>query len=100
VATILQQLVDELTAGRVRVVDLTQPLGPSTPVIGLPPMFAPSPGVTIETISRYVLEHAELRRAHGHALRRADPLGHRQGSAGQRLRHHSGPPVRRPGLRD
>jgi kynurenine formamidase len=53
VATILQQLVDELTAGRVRVVDLTQPLGPSTPVIGLPPIFAPSPGVTIATISRY-----------------------------------------------
>ena len=50
---ILQQLVDELTAGRVRVVDLTQPLGPDTPVIGLPPIFAPSPGVTIETISRY-----------------------------------------------
>jgi kynurenine formamidase len=52
-ATLLQQLVDELNAGRVRVVDLTQPLGPSTPVIGLPPIFAPSPGVTIETISRY-----------------------------------------------
>lgn len=51
--SILQQLVDELTAGRVRVVDLTQPLGPSTPVIGLPPIFAPSPGVTIDTISRY-----------------------------------------------
>lgn len=34
-------------------VDLTQPLGPETPVIGLPPMFAPSPGVTIDTISRY-----------------------------------------------
>ena len=50
---ILQQLVDELTAGRVRVVDLSQPLGPDTPVIGLPPIFAPSPGVTIETISRY-----------------------------------------------
>ena len=51
--SILQQLVDELTAGRVRFVDLTQPLGPDTPVIGLPPIFAPSPGVTIETISRY-----------------------------------------------
>ena len=36
-----------------RVVDLTQPLGPDTPVIGLPPIFAPSPGVTIEVISRY-----------------------------------------------
>lgn len=51
--SILHQLVDELQSGRVRVVDLTQPLGPSTPVIGLPPMFAPSPGVTIATISRY-----------------------------------------------
>jgi kynurenine formamidase len=28
------------------IVDLTQPLGPATPVIGLPPMFASSPGVT------------------------------------------------------
>ncbi|HEX7136952.1 MAG TPA: cyclase family protein [Vicinamibacterales bacterium] len=52
-ASILTALVDDLNAGRLRVVDLTQPLGPSTPVIGLPPMFAPSPGVTIETISRY-----------------------------------------------
>ena len=53
VSSILRQLADQLQAGRVRVVDLTQPLGPSTPVIGLPPIFAPSPGVTIETISRY-----------------------------------------------
>jgi kynurenine formamidase len=53
VATILQQLVDALNAGSIRVVDLTQPLGPSTPIIGLPPIFAPSPGVTIDTISRY-----------------------------------------------
>src|SRR6185436_8459521 len=51
--SILQQLVAELDAGRVRVVDLTQPLGPDTPVIGLPPQFASSPGVTIEVISRY-----------------------------------------------
>ena len=49
----LTQLVDDLQAGRLRVVDLTQPLGPSTPVIDLPPMFAPSPGVSIEVISRY-----------------------------------------------
>ena len=27
------------TPARVKVVDLTQPLGPDTPVIGLPPMF-------------------------------------------------------------
>ena len=50
---VLTQLIDALARGAVRVVDLTQPLGPSTPVIGLPPMFAPSPGVTIEEISRY-----------------------------------------------
>jgi kynurenine formamidase len=53
VAATLAQLVDDLNAGRLRVVDLTQPLGPGTPVIGLPPMFAASPGVTIEVISRY-----------------------------------------------
>lgn len=50
---ILTLLADELQAGRLRVIDLTQPLGPSTPVIGLPPMFAPSPGVTIDVISKY-----------------------------------------------
>jgi kynurenine formamidase len=33
-----------------KVVDLTQPLGPSTPVIDLPPIFAASPGVTIDVI--------------------------------------------------
>ncbi len=51
--TTLTQLIDDLNAGRLRVVDLTQPLGPATPVIGLPPMFAPSPGVSIDVISRY-----------------------------------------------
>jgi kynurenine formamidase len=49
----LTALVDDLKAGRLRVVDLTQPLGPETPVIGLPPIFTASPGVTIETLSRY-----------------------------------------------
>jgi len=49
----LTLLADELQAGRIRIVDLTQPLGPATPVIGLPPMFAPSPGVTIDVISKY-----------------------------------------------
>ena len=50
---VLTQLVEELNRGTLKVVDLTQPLGPSTPVIGLPPMFAPSPGMTIDVISRY-----------------------------------------------
>jgi kynurenine formamidase len=53
VGSTLDRLVDELNAGRLRVVDLTQPLGPATPVIGLPAMFAGSPGVTIEPLSRY-----------------------------------------------
>ncbi|HEY3883918.1 MAG TPA: cyclase family protein [Vicinamibacterales bacterium] len=50
---VLTQLLDELNRGTVKIVDLTQPLGPSTPVIGLPPMFAPSPGATIDVISKY-----------------------------------------------
>jgi len=51
--SLLTQLAEALAAGRVSVVDLTQPLGPATPVIGLPEIFAPSPGVTITEISRY-----------------------------------------------
>jgi kynurenine formamidase len=52
-AGILAQLVAELARGTVRVVDLTQPLGPGTPVIELPPIFANSPGVTIEVVSKF-----------------------------------------------
>ena len=51
--TVLAQLVADLAAGKLRVVDLTQPLGPDTPVIGLPPMFGASPGVTMEVISKF-----------------------------------------------
>ena len=50
---VLADLIAGLAAGRIRVVDLTQPLGPETPVIGLPPIFASSPGVTLDVISRY-----------------------------------------------
>ena len=50
---VLADLLAGLAAGRIRVVDLTQPLGPETPVIGLPPIFASSPGVTLDVISRY-----------------------------------------------
>lgn len=52
-STVLTQLVEELNNGRLKVVDLSQPLGPDTPVIGLPPIFAPSPPLTVEKISRY-----------------------------------------------
>ena len=51
--SLLAQLVNGLNSGGIRIVDLTQPLGPDTPVIGLPPMFASSPGVTIEPISHF-----------------------------------------------
>ncbi len=50
---ILADLVTALDSGTLKVVDLSQPLGPDTPVIGLPPMFASSPGVTMEVISHY-----------------------------------------------
>src|SRR5437868_4841410 len=50
---ILVDLIAALDRGTLKVVDLTQPLGPTTPVIGLPPIFSPSPGVTIDVISRY-----------------------------------------------
>ncbi len=51
--SVLAQLVAELASGRLKVVDLTTPLGPDTTVIELPPVFAQSPGVTITEISRY-----------------------------------------------
>ena len=50
---VLMDLIAELNRATLKVVDLTQPLGPETPVIGLPPIFAASPGVTIDVISRY-----------------------------------------------
>jgi kynurenine formamidase len=52
-STLLIDLVAALNRGTLKIVDLTQPLGPATPVIGLPPIFASSPGVTIDVISRY-----------------------------------------------
>ncbi len=50
---VLAQLLEELNSGTLRIVDLTTPLGPDTPVIDLPPMFAPSPGLTLTEVSRY-----------------------------------------------
>jgi kynurenine formamidase len=50
---LLNDLAAALAGGTVTVIDLTQPLGPATPVIELPPMFAASPGVTIDVISKY-----------------------------------------------
>lgn len=49
----LLQLATDLASGSIQVIDLTIPLGTETQVIALPPMFAPSPGLSIEVISRY-----------------------------------------------
>ena len=49
----LATLITDLASGKVRVIDLTQPLEPDTPVIALPEMFAPSPGLSVTEISRY-----------------------------------------------
>ena len=40
---VLSDLAAALAAGAVRVVDLTMPLGPETPVMPLPPPFPNSP---------------------------------------------------------
>lgn len=49
----LAGLIQDLAGGAVRVVDLTIPLSPETPVIALPEMFAQSPPLSLEQISRY-----------------------------------------------
>ena len=52
-ADVLSSLVAALAAGAVRVVDLSQPLSPDTPVIGLPPPFAQSSPFRMTRISAY-----------------------------------------------
>ncbi|MFM9009641.1 MAG: cyclase family protein [Planctomycetota bacterium] len=51
--TVLSDLMAAVAGGAIEVVDLTVPLEPATPVIGLPAAFEESPGVTIDEISRY-----------------------------------------------
>jgi len=51
--TQVADLVSGLADGSVEIVDLTQPLTESTPVIKLPPPFANTPGLTREQISHY-----------------------------------------------
>ncbi len=51
--SVLSDLVVALRDGSVRVIDLTQPLGPDTPVIELPEIFGQSPGLSLERISAY-----------------------------------------------
>ena len=50
---VLSKLLEELTAGRLRVVDLTQPLTPQTPLLPLPPQFNNTPAFKIWELSHY-----------------------------------------------
>ena len=52
-AALLKQLAEAIGDNSVRVIDLSQTLRPSTPVIQLPPEFAPSNPFTISEISHY-----------------------------------------------
>ena len=53
-ATTLASLASALLSGSVKVVDLTAPLGPDTPVLYLPPQFGKNtPNVKVHTISEY-----------------------------------------------
>jgi len=49
----ISALIGGLAAGSVEIVDLTQPLTETTPVIKLPPPFANTPGLSREEISHY-----------------------------------------------
>ena len=51
--SLLMQLVDGLNAGTFIVMDLSQSLGPDTPVISLPSQFGASPGVSLDVISQF-----------------------------------------------
>lgn len=52
-AQILAQLAGGIVNGGIRVVDLTVPLEPATPIINLPPPFANSKPFALQEISRY-----------------------------------------------
>ena len=50
---ILNGLATALVTGSIRVIDLTQPLEPKTPVLQLPPQFVQNPPFEIEVLSEY-----------------------------------------------
>ncbi len=49
----MTDLIEALATNAIEIVDLTQPLSETTPVIKLPPPFVNTPGLTREEISRY-----------------------------------------------
>ena len=50
---VLQQLIEEIRAGKLRVIDLTQSLSAETPILPLPPQFTNTPGFELRELSRY-----------------------------------------------
>ena len=52
-SNLLAQLVEELNRGSLRVVDLTLPLSPETPILPLPPQFQNTPRFRIWELSHY-----------------------------------------------
>jgi kynurenine formamidase len=50
---VLAQLIAELSAGKLRIVDLTQPLSAATPLLPLPPQWNNTPAFTLRELSRY-----------------------------------------------
>ena len=52
-ANVLTQLLQELNAGRLRIVDLTQPLSPQTPLLSLPAQWNNTPAFKIWELSHY-----------------------------------------------
>jgi kynurenine formamidase len=51
--SVLEELIKELRAGRLRVVDLTAPLSPDTPLLPLPPQWNNTPAFKIWELSHY-----------------------------------------------
>ena len=71
----LATLLQELSSGRLRIVDLTQPLSPQTPLLPLPSQWNNTPAFKIWELSRYdergpawYWEWIRNGRAYGHAL--------------------------------
>src|ERR1051326_498098 len=52
-SNVLAQLIEELRAGSLQVIDLTQPLSPETPILPLPPQFQNTPKFRMWELSRY-----------------------------------------------
>src|SRR5580704_3643528 len=50
---ILSQLISELAAGRLRIVDLTQPLSADTPLLPLPAQWNNTPPFNLKELSSY-----------------------------------------------